>query len=347
MNANPLTRLALMCALTVGLMAPATGTAQSPDYRYPPGYQAPPQYVPPPAYPPQQQPYYSNELVPPHEFLPLFGKRFGEMFRRLFYGDDPLVQDYQQQPGGRNLDTGPPSYGSHYGVPGTTRPPDFDEPDPLRYGSAPRFQQGPGYQQAPRYQEPPRYREQPQYEQPGYGQVPSAQGNRTPQYQTPPTYTPPAPPKKGFSAAPSNRLPESSASKSGTGSSSTKKGTTQSSPPRNYTPPSVTRTPGKTQSGPPASKPSGSATADQGFGSSKKGATSYPDSPPSSSKGKSGADTASGTTAGNGAFLKGKRTSKPGRVTSPYPPYQELDVTGLTSGSLALDPTTQKVFEVP
>lgn len=48
-----------------------------------------------------------------------------------------------------------------------------------------------------------------------------------------------------------------------------------------------------------------------------------------------------------GAFLKGKRTNKPGRVISPYPPYQELDVSGLSSGSLALDPTTQKVFEVP
>jgi len=49
----------------------------------------------------------------------------------------------------------------------------------------------------------------------------------------------------------------------------------------------------------------------------------------------------------SGAFLVGKKTGKDGRVTSPYPPYKELDVTGLPSGSLALDPTTQKVFEVP
>ncbi|MFM7606885.1 MAG: hypothetical protein ACKO8Z_17015 [Prosthecobacter sp.] len=48
-----------------------------------------------------------------------------------------------------------------------------------------------------------------------------------------------------------------------------------------------------------------------------------------------------------GSFLKGKKTGKPGRVISPYPPYKELDITGLDSGSLALDPTTQKVFEVP
>ncbi len=51
--------------------------------------------------------------------------------------------------------------------------------------------------------------------------------------------------------------------------------------------------------------------------------------------------------ASSGSFLRGKKTGKEGRVISPYPPYRELDVTGLSSGSLALDPTTQKVFEVP
>ncbi len=48
-----------------------------------------------------------------------------------------------------------------------------------------------------------------------------------------------------------------------------------------------------------------------------------------------------------GQFMVGKKTAVPGRVVSPYPPYQELDVTGLASGSLALDPTTDKVFEIP
>lgn len=52
-------------------------------------------------------------------------------------------------------------------------------------------------------------------------------------------------------------------------------------------------------------------------------------------------------TKSSGSFLVGKKTSKAGRVVSPYPPYNELDITGLPSGSLALDPTTQKVFEVP
>jgi hypothetical protein len=51
--------------------------------------------------------------------------------------------------------------------------------------------------------------------------------------------------------------------------------------------------------------------------------------------------------ANSNSFLRGKKASKKGRVISPYPPYRELDVSGLSSGSLALDPTTQKVFEVP
>lgn len=47
------------------------------------------------------------------------------------------------------------------------------------------------------------------------------------------------------------------------------------------------------------------------------------------------------------ATLTGTRTSKAGLVKSPYAPYNELDVTGLPPGSLAMDPTTGKVFRVP
>ena len=39
--------------------------------------------------------------------------------------------------------------------------------------------------------------------------------------------------------------------------------------------------------------------------------------------------------------------SEPGRVKSPYPPYNELDVTGLGTGQLAIDPTTDQIFRVP
>ena len=65
----------------------------------------------------------------------------------------------------------------------------------------------------------------------------------------------------------------------------------------------------------------------------------------------SSSTTTGSTTAGgsksSGSFLIGKKTSKAGRVVSPHAPYNELDITGLPSGSLALDPTTQQVFEVP
>jgi hypothetical protein len=43
----------------------------------------------------------------------------------------------------------------------------------------------------------------------------------------------------------------------------------------------------------------------------------------------------------------GTKTSTPGRAKSPYPPYRELDVSGMRSGSMAKDPTTGKVFRVP
>ncbi len=60
-----------------------------------------------------------------------------------------------------------------------------------------------------------------------------------------------------------------------------------------------------------------------------------------------GGSTNSTPPASNGATLTGTRTTKAGLVKSPYPPYNELDVTGLPTGSLAMDPTTGKVFRVP
>ncbi len=53
------------------------------------------------------------------------------------------------------------------------------------------------------------------------------------------------------------------------------------------------------------------------------------------------------TSSESSSVQTGSKTGKSGRVKSPYAPYSELDVTGLPSGSLALDPTTQKVFRIP
>jgi hypothetical protein len=46
-------------------------------------------------------------------------------------------------------------------------------------------------------------------------------------------------------------------------------------------------------------------------------------------------------------FPMGTRSNKAGFVKSPYAPHNELDATGLSSGSLAKDPTTGKIFRVP
>lgn len=45
--------------------------------------------------------------------------------------------------------------------------------------------------------------------------------------------------------------------------------------------------------------------------------------------------------------LTATKTANPARVKSPYPPFTELDVAGLPSGSSALDPTCQRIFRVP
>jgi len=39
--------------------------------------------------------------------------------------------------------------------------------------------------------------------------------------------------------------------------------------------------------------------------------------------------------------------SKPGRVKNPFQPGQELDISGMPSGSLAKDPVTGKMFRIP
>jgi hypothetical protein len=41
------------------------------------------------------------------------------------------------------------------------------------------------------------------------------------------------------------------------------------------------------------------------------------------------------------------KSSKPGRVKLPFPPYSELDVSGMPSGSLAKDPTSGRIFRIP
>lgn len=174
--------------------------------------------------------------------------------------------------------------------------------------------------QAPNHpqQPPPGY-----YQQPGY-QYPQQQGAAQPRYNYPPQQLPPGsrapqPPAQGRSTTPPAQdkpatrtysPPKVSDSSSSRSKTQSKPSTTpQPKPPAQETPPPPPTTTRRSESTPQTSSPS--------------------------------------TSSSSGSFLKGRKTGKTGRVISPYPPYKELDVTGLESGSLALDPTTQKVFEVP
>ncbi len=326
MKTYPLTTLLAAAGFGV-LIAPGQTPAQQP-YQPAPQYQRPPGYSAPPAYPQQQQPQYSQpvprtEYVSPMEFLPTFGRKFGDMFRRLFYGDKP-PSGYQQggypQYGGRSLDQAPGYYQS--------QPRQYQQAQPQYY--------------QPQYA-PPQY-QQPQYAQP-----------QTPRYETPPAQQQ-RPPAQGTPAQTRPAQPQSPpvTSKSKSPASSTKTGA--ATPAKKYTPPTITRPSESKSAGTPPST-AGAAKTDTPPKTDTASAarTEYfplPGSQPkdtpkdaTASAGKPKSD--SPPAANTGAFLKGKRTAKEGRVTSPYPPYQELDVTGLGSGSLALDPTTNKVFEVP
>lgn len=48
-----------------------------------------------------------------------------------------------------------------------------------------------------------------------------------------------------------------------------------------------------------------------------------------------------------GEYPVGIPTDKPGILISPFPPGRKLDVTGLKPGSLAMDPSVEKIFRIP
>lgn len=197
----------------------------------------------------------------------------------------------------------------------------LEEP-PRQYSAAPSYPQQPpaGYQYPPQQGQGPT---QPRYSYPP--QSPQQPTTRSTQPLPPPQSRPPVPPPSSTQGKPSTRT---------------------------YAPPKVSQTPPKT-----ASKSSSSPTTTKSSASKPKEQPPAPaptPPPPTTTTRRSEStpppspQTSSNTSSlGSGSFLKGRKASKPGRVISPYPPYKELDITGLESGSLALDPTTQKVFEVP
>ncbi len=255
---------------------------QAPTYSQQPQYSQPPPGYGASAYGyPQQQTHYENPL----QFLPKFGKRMGDMVRRLFYGKNST--GWNQPPQGY-------AQGGGYSL------------DSRQHQSAtPNYPQQPGYQ----------YPQQQSPAQPHY--------NYPPQQKQPISPAHPQPTSKTVAKTPP---------------SSSRSGKTRST--RTYTPP-------KAASKSPANKKTSSSAV-----ASTPPAPKQPDpQPPANTTTRRSESTPprETVTASNNSsnFLKGRKTSKAGRVVSPYPPYKELDVTGLDSGSLALDPTTQKVFEVP
>lgn len=277
MKSRPLLKCLAMAVLAV--LSPLHGVKaqQAPTYVPPPQQQQPPPGYAPPT---PRSSYY----VSPLEFLPTFGRKFGEMFRRVFYGDAP-PRGYAPPPNqGRSLDQPPSGY-----------PRGAPPPPPSQ-----------AYPPQPRYETP-----QPSYEtpQPRYETPPAPQPGANPSTRSEPPPTPRPPTRSQPSVTPTVKSP--------------------APPPQAASKPSATKPARETVTSPPKMEP-------------KPSSKTVADAPPPSTPEKKPEAAPSG-----GAFLKGKKTNKPGRVISPYPPYQELDVSGLSSGSLALDPTTQKVFEVP
>jgi len=313
------TRRGLISSIGLGwcftILSASTGMAQNQQRYYPQqqgGY--PKQYSPPPGYQQAPQGYGYPQQQPqpqyesPLQFLPKFGQRMSEMARRLFYGKDPTGYDNPPQGYGQN--------GGGYSLDSTPRPqaaPNYPQQSPQGYPLP-----GSSYpQQQPGYQYP---QQQPQ-------QQPQGQ----PRYNYPPQQQPTAP-------APSQS--NTSRSKSPSPAPAPQSKTPSPSTTRKYTPPKVDDSPPSPRT---TSKP---ATVTP----KKEPKQDAPPPAPTTRRSESTPKefpTTTSSSGSSGSFLKGKKTAKPGRVISPYPPYKELDITGLESGSLALDPTTQKVFEVP
>ncbi|MFD0892939.1 hypothetical protein KBB96_16085 [Luteolibacter ambystomatis] len=60
-----------------------------------------------------------------------------------------------------------------------------------------------------------------------------------------------------------------------------------------------------------------------------------------------GGSSGSGTGSGKKDYPTATKTANPGRVLSPYPPYNVINVEDIKSGKLAKDPSTGEIFRVP
>ncbi len=265
----------------------------------------------------QQQPGYGNGGYQARR--PGVGERVGGFVKRMFYGEPAPAPAYRTPPPtnqryqpGRSLDA-PPS-------------------------AAPR------YDYAPQTSPQPAARTQPPAPQPAAKKntpapktTPPAKTSSSPSKYTPPKIkpnpdAPPPAPKPSTSPQPKPQEPKIEIPK------------IEQDPPAPS--PSSAPTPGLDNK--PTEAPANVASLSTTLPGMDIPPIKEPE-PPATSGGSSATKEppASTSSPSSSQFLVGKKTAVPGRVVSPYPPYQELDVTGLASGSLALDPTTDKVFEIP
>ncbi len=199
--------------------------------------------------------------------------------------------------------------------------------DPAGYDHPPQGYGANGYSldSAPRQNQVPSYPQQ--QPMPGAGYQYPQQQQMQPSYKYPPQQQPVNPSRTLPPVVPQN--------KSTTRSPATTSKPSTSNSNSKYSPPKVNDSPAKAPTKSPATTRTPQPESNTPPPTTTRRSETTPKEQPTASSSSSG------------SFLKGKKTAKPGRVISPYPPYKELDITGLESGSLALDPTTQKVFEVP
>lgn len=242
------------------------------------------------------------------------------------YNEYPPSRSYPPQGQGRqprrfNLDAPPPIPGDS----GDYGRPTYDQPE--RPASRPRT--NPNVSPDEEY-DPPVNRQ-------GANSGPRSQQDLP--YETPPTE--PAPATRQKPVEPPTRRQEPSPSVSKTANQKNNQPATSKPSETPSKPASNNHSPVSTTSNSPVSSPDSTPEPPPRRQETPADEPSTASSPPAPSK------PSTPSPAASGAPLVGSKTAKPGRVKSPYPPYNELDVTGLSSGSLAMDPTTQKVFRVP
>lgn len=292
-------------------------------------------------------------------------RQVGGFFRKLFYGEDRNANNHQQgqyqQPQQQPYQTAPQRQPGYQYAPPPVNNSQRNAPPPQRQRPVPQQTPATTSRKAPsRIAEPekPKHKEEPVTNR--------ASTKRPPVQSTPPTpkreedppgkqvakrksYTPPTIAGDDSSEPKAKKTPKSEPPKPAhKEKDSVAKSNTQDQPPspKKSAPSTVAK------SNPPSSKdePGGISPYADGYAGSGTTIKAPKETPPAKTEEPKSKETKPSNPAagGDGTYPTGTMSAThPGTVVSPYPPHNELDVSGLPSGSLAIDPTTKKVFKVP